>query len=157
LGLDFIRVDKTKEIVAELKKSYAGEFETLQNYVAHAVDLEGTIAETVGTSLEASISQRLKNVRRLARRITVLGGRVPGSLELTRSQNYLQPAAEKADPLAVLRGILRASEAAIAQYEKIIALTEGNDYLTQDLMIDLLSQERDQHRLFMSLLRNLPV
>lgn len=143
-------MDKTKEIVAALKRSYAGEFETLQNYVAHVVHLQGTI----GTSLEASISQKLKNVRRLARRINVLGGRVPGSLELPRVQDYLQPAAEKADALAVIHGVLRASAAAIARYETIIALTEGNDYLTQDLVIDLLSQERDLHQLFTSLLRD---
>jgi ferritin-like protein len=150
-------VDKTKEIIAELKRSYAGEFETLQNYVAYAIDLEGTVAETLGTSFEASIPQRLKNVRQLARRINVLGGRVPGSLELPRTDNHFQQAAEKADPLAVIHGVLRASEAAIAQYESIIALTEGNDYVTQDLVIDLLSQERDQKRLFANVLKDLGI
>ena len=148
-------MDKTKEIIAALKRAYAGEFETLQNYVAHGVHLQGTVPEVIGTSLEASISQKLKNVRRLARRINVLGGRVPGSLELPRIQDYLQPAAEKADALTVIDGVLRASAAAIAGYETIIALTEGNDYLTQDLVIDLLSHERDLHKLFTSLLRDL--
>jgi ferritin-like protein len=146
-------LDKTKEIIAELKRAYAGEFETLENYVAHAVDLEGTVPEFVLASLEASISQRLKNVRRLARRINVLGGRVPGSLELPRVQKSLQPAVEKADALAVIHGALRASEATIAQYETIITLAEGRDCVTQDLAIDLLSEERDQQRLFASLLR----
>jgi ferritin-like protein len=150
-------VDKTKEIIAALKRSYAGEFETLQNYVAQVVHFRGTVPETIGTSLEASISQRLKNVRRLARRINVLGGRVPGSLELPRTQDYLQPGAEKADALALIHGVLRASGAAIARYETIIALTEGNDYLTQDLVIDLLSHERDLHQLFTNLLRDFGV
>lgn len=150
-------MDKTKEIIAALKGSYAGEFETLQNYVAHVAHLQGAVPGTIGTSLEASISQKLKNVRRLARRINVLGGRVPGSLELPRVQDYLQPAAQKADALTVIHGVLRASAAAIARYETIIALTEGKDYLTQDLIIDLLSQERDLHQLFTSLLRDLHV
>ena len=148
-------MDKTKEIIAALKRAYAGEFETLQNYVAHGVHLQGTVPEVIGTSLEASISQKLKNVRRLARRINVLGGRVPGSLELPRAQDYFQPGAEKADAPAVIQGVLRASAAAIARYETIIALTEGNDYLTQDLVIDLLSHERDLHQLFTGLLGNL--
>jgi bacterioferritin len=151
------RVDKTNEIIAELKKSYAGEFETLQNYVAHAVDLAGTRPEIVRASLAASISQKLRNVRRLALRINLLGGRVPGSLELPRAQNYLQPTPESPDVLTVIHGILRASEAAIARYETIIAATEGNDYLTQDLVIDLLAQERDQHQLFTRLLENMDV
>jgi len=151
------RVDKTNEIIAELKRSYAGEFETLQNYVAHAVDLAGTRQEMVRVSLEASISEKLRNVRRLALRINLLGGRVPGSLELSRAQNYLQPAPERPDVLMVIHGILHASEAAIARYETIIAATEGNDYLTQDLLIDLLAQERDQHQLFTSLLENMDV
>lgn len=153
--LGFFCVDKTKEIIAELKRSYAGEFETLQNYVAQAVDLDETRPEMVRTSLEASIPQKLRNVRRLALRINLLGARVPGSLELPRAQNYLQPATEKPDVLAVIHGVLRASEAAIARYETIIALTEGNDYLTQDLVIDLMAEERDRHQLFARLLENM--
>src|SRR6202030_545221 len=86
----FFRVDKTKEIIAELKKSYAIELETMQNYLANSIDLEGTGAELVRKSLEDEITLKLKHARRLAKRINVLGGRLPGSLALPRNQNLLQ-------------------------------------------------------------------
>jgi bacterioferritin len=47
--------------------------------------------------------------------------------------------------VAVIRGVLQAEEEAIAHYRKIIKETEGDDYVTQDLAITLLSQE-EAHR-----------
>jgi ferritin-like protein len=146
-------VDKTTEIISELKRSYAAELETLQNLLANSVDLDGNKPQILQQSLEESVLLRLDHARRLAKRINVVGGRVPGSLELSRNQSYLQPALDQTDAHAVIHGVLRAGEAAIAQYERIIALTEGTDYVTQDLVIDLLSDERAQRRLFFDLLR----
>jgi bacterioferritin len=145
-------VDKTKEIIAELKKSYAIELETMQNYLANSIDLEGTGAELVRKSLEDEITLKLKHARRLAKRINVLGGRLPGSLALPRDQVVLQPPSDNADVMAVVRGVLGANEISISQYQKIIRLTEGLDYITQDLVIDLLSDEREHRRLFLSFL-----
>jgi bacterioferritin len=146
-------VDKTNEIISELKRSYAAELETLQNHLANSIDLDGAQPAGVQQSLEASVALRLNHARRLAKRISVMGGRVPGSLELPRNQDFLQPALDRADAYPVIHGVIRASEAAIAQYERIIAVTEGMDYVTQDLVIDLLSEEREQRRLFSALLR----
>jgi bacterioferritin len=145
-------VDKTKEIIAELKKSYAIELETIQNYLANSIDLEGTGAELVSKSLEEEITLKLKHARRLAKRINVLGGRLPGSLALPRDQVVLQPPSDNADVMAVVRGVIGANELSISQYQKIIRLTEGLDYITQDLVIDLLSDEREHRRLFLSFL-----
>ena len=145
-------MDKTKEIIAELKKSYAIELETMQNYLANSIDLEGTGAELVRKSLEDEISLKLKHARRLAKRINVLVGRLPGSLALPRDQVVLQPPSDNADVMAVVRGVVGANEISISQYQKIIRLTEGLDYITQDLVIDLLSDEREHRRLFLSFL-----
>jgi bacterioferritin len=145
-------VDKTKEIIAELKKSYAIELETMQNYLANSINLEGTEAELVRKSLEEEITLKLKHARRLAKRINVLGGRLPGSLALPRDQVVLQPPSDNADVMAVVRGVIGANEISISQYQKIIRLTEGLDYITQDLVIDLLSDEREHRRLFLSFL-----
>ncbi|HEY1476290.1 MAG TPA: ferritin-like domain-containing protein [Chthoniobacterales bacterium] len=145
-------MDKTKDIVTELKKSYAIELETIQNYLANSVDLDGAGAEEVKKSLEEEIATKLKHGRHLAKRIKVLGGRVPGSLELPRDQNLLQPPFDSADVLAVIRGVIGTKEAAISQYQKIITLTDGLDYVTQDLVIDLLSDEQEHLRLFLSFL-----
>ena len=53
--------------------------------------------------------------------------------------------------MAVIRGVICANEASISQYQKIIQLTEGLDYVTQDMVIDLLSDERELRRLFLEL------
>jgi ferritin-like protein len=145
-------VDKTNEIISELKRSYAAELETLQNHLVNSIELDGSKSAGIQQWLEASVALRLTNARRLAKRISVIGGRVPGSLELPRNQNFLQPPVDQADADAVIRGVLRASEIAIAQYERIIAVTEATDYVTQDLVIDLLSEEREQRRRFSALL-----
>ena len=145
-------MDKTKDIVVELKKSYAIELETIQNYLANSIDLDGQDAEVVKKSLEEEIALKLKHSRRLAKRIKVLGGRVPGSLELPRDQNLLQPPLDSTDVMAVIRGVIQTTESAISQYQKIINLTDGLDYVTQDLVIDLLSDEQDHRRLFLGFL-----
>jgi bacterioferritin len=145
-------VDKAKEIITELKKSYAIELETIENYLANSIDLEGPDAEVIKKSLEEEIILKLKHARRLAKRINVLGGRLPGSLELPRDQYSLQPPSDNADVMAVIRGVINANEASISQYQKIINLTEGLDYVTQDMVIDLLSDEREHRRLFLSFL-----
>jgi bacterioferritin len=151
-GFELLRVDKTNEIISELERSYAAELGTLQNHLANSVDFEAREPQIIQRSLEESVSLRLNHARRLAKRISILGGRVPGSLELPRNQSCLQTGLDKADATTVLQGALRAIEASIAQYERIIALTEGRDYVTQDLLIDLLCDEREQHRLFSVLL-----
>ena len=142
-------MSKTKEIVTELKKSYAIELETIQNYLANSIDLNGVNAEEVKKSLEEQITRKLKHARRLARRIKVLGGRIPGSLELPRDQDLLQPPSDSEDVMAVVQGVIGTEEVAITQYQKIISLTDGLDYVTQDLVIDILSEEQEHHRLFL--------
>ena len=145
-------MDKTKEIIAELKRSYAIELETLQNYLANSIDLEGANAEGVRNSLEEQVSLKLKHARRLAKRINVLGARLPGSLELPRDQHVLQPPIDSADMVAVIKGVISATEASISQYQKILTLSEGFDFVTQDLVIDLLSDEREHRRTFLGFL-----
>jgi bacterioferritin len=145
-------VDKANGIIAELKRSYANELETIQNYLAHSIDLEGAGAELIRKTLEEEITVKLRHARRLAKRINMLGGRVPGSLELPRGQNSLQPPLENTDVMGVIRGVISTNEATICQYQKIINLTEGLDYVTQDMVIDLLSDEREHRRLFRTFL-----
>jgi bacterioferritin len=138
--------------VTELKKSYAIELETIQNYLANSIDLSGVNAEAVKKSLEEEIALKLKHARRLAKRIKVLGGRIPGSLELPRNQKLLQPPLDNDDVVAVIEGVIRTEEIAISQYQRIINLTDGLDYVTQDLVIDILTEEQEHHRLFLDLL-----
>ena len=137
-------MDKVRDVVNGLKKSYAMELESVQNYLANSIHLEGPPADKVKKVLENAAFSELQHARRLARRIKILGDRVPGSLELPRDQNYLQPPIDNRDSVTVIRGALTATDAAIAQYQAMIQITEDLDFVTQDLLIELLTEEQEQ-------------
>ena len=137
-------MDKARDVVNGLKKSYAMELESVQNYLANSIHLEGPAADRVKKVLENAASSELQHARRLARRIKILGDRVPGSLELPRDQNYLQPPIDNRDSVTVIRGALTATDAAIAHYQAMIQITEDFDFVTQDLLIELLAEEQEQ-------------
>jgi bacterioferritin len=78
---------------------------------------------------------------------------VPGSLANARSQTYLQPPKDTTDVVFVIKGVIKAEEGAIAQYNKIIKLCDGRDYVTQDMVIGILAGEEDHRREFMGFLK----
>lgn len=141
-----------EQIVTELKRAYAAELETVQNYLANSIDLDGVRAEEIKKSLAADIQEELGHAMTLGRRIKVLGGRVPGSMELDREQNYLQPPRDSTDLISVIKGVIAAEDSAIAQYEKIIKLCDGSDYVTQDTAITILGDEQEHRRTFVGYL-----
>jgi bacterioferritin len=148
-------MDRTGEIVTRLKKSYAMEMESVQNYLANSIHLEGPRADEVKKVLENAVAGELRHARRLASRIKILDGCVPGSLELPRDQNYLQPPANSRDSATVIRGALIATDTAIVHYQAIIRITDGLDYVTQDLLIELLAEEQERQGLFNQLLASM--
>lgn len=141
------------DIVRELRVAYAMELETVQNYIANSVHLDGVRSETIKKALAADVPTELLHAQQLAQRIKTIGGTVPGSLENKVSQKSLQPPKDTTDIVAVIRGVIAAEEAAIAQYNKIIRLCEGRDYVTQDMVIGILGGEEDHRREFMGFLR----
>jgi bacterioferritin len=147
-------MQRVSEIVAELKISYATEIEITQNYLANAIDLEGARAEAIKELLDEEVQTALGHARRLAKRIKALEGRVPGSLELPKLQSDLQPPIDNTDVDSVLLGAIKAEDAAIAQYERIIWLCDGHDFVTLDLVIELLVEERERCRRLVALLPN---
>jgi bacterioferritin (cytochrome b1) len=64
-----------ESIVTELKRAYAGELETVQNYLANSVDLDGVRAEEIKKALSADVQEELGHATMIAKRIKVLGGR----------------------------------------------------------------------------------
>jgi bacterioferritin len=108
------------DIINELRKSYAMELETVQNYLANAIDLDGVRAEEIKKALLSDIEEELGHARKLGNRIKVLEGRVPGSLDLDRTQRFLQPPKDSTNVIAVIRGVIRAEDEAIDEYKKII-------------------------------------
>jgi bacterioferritin len=139
----------TKEqIVANLAKAYNMEVETVMNYLAISLDLEGVRAEFIKQALSTDIQEELTHAQQLGNRIKQLGGSVPGSLKLKMEQQCLQPPADSTDVVEVIRGVIRAEEEAIAQYRLIIKQTEGEDYVTQDLAITLQAAEEEHRQQF---------
>ena len=92
------------------------------------------------------------HAQQLAQRIKTIGGRVPGSLDNLQNQTFLQPPKDPTDIVRVIKGVIRAEEAAIDQYNKIIRLCEGRDYVTQDQVVEILGSEEDHRREFLGFL-----
>lgn len=141
------------KIIDLLIKSYNSELETVMNYLANSVNLEGIRAEHIKESLAADITEELGHAQKLARRIHTLGGIVPGSQKLNWTQSGLQARAETTDVLGVIRGVIAAEEDAIAGYREIIRATDGEDYVTQDLAVELLADEEEHRREFLGFLK----
>ena len=142
-----------EDIVAELKIAYAMELETVQNYIANSVHLDGVRSDVIKKALAADVATEVQHAQQLAQRIKTIGGAVPGSLDLKRSQKFLQPPADTTDIVYVIKGVIAAEESAIEQYNKIIRLCDGRDYVTQDMVIQILGSEEDHRREFMGFLK----
>lgn len=144
---------KNDKIIKELILSYAMELETVQNYIAASVNLDGVRSEVIKKALAADVAVEVQHAQSLAARIKTIGGIVPGSLALPRSQKYLQPPRNTTDIVAVIKGVITAEEGAIQQYNKIIKLCDGVDYVTQDMVIGILGGEEDHRREFIGFLK----
>jgi bacterioferritin len=142
------------KIIGLLKKAYAAELETVQNYLANSVWLDGLRAQEISESLAADVTEELGHAQKLAHRLKQLGACPPGSLELARDQKSLQPPADSTDLRHVIEGVLEAERAAIATYKEIIAACEGSDPVTQDLATQILADEEGHRTLFEGFLKS---
>jgi bacterioferritin len=131
------------------------ELETVMNYIAVSVDLDGVRAKHIKDELEADVPTELQHAQLLARRIKTIGGLVPGSMALTMDQASMQPPADTTDIEQVIRGVIAAEESAIAQYRLIIELAGGFDPATEDLAITALADEEEHRREFIGFLKEL--
>ena len=138
----------TNDIITELTNAYWSELETVMNYLSNSVNLDGVRAEEIKKSLAADVTEELGHAQMLAKRIKELGGIIPGSMEFKREQRSLQTGKDTTDVAFVIKGVLEAENSAIAQYKKLIKMCEGEDYVTQDLCIDILSDEEAHRSLF---------
>ena len=144
---------KNQTVIDALCVAYGMELETVQNYIANSVHLDGVRSDVIKKALAADVTEEVQHAQQIAHRIKTIGGKVPGSLSLTPSQHGLQPPDDTTDVVTVIRGVIAAEEAAIAQYQKIIALCDGKDYVTQDLMIQILGNEEEHRREFIGFLK----
>lgn len=145
--------DTQQKIIQLLINSYNAEIETVTNYLANSVNLEGIRAKEIKESLAADIQEELGHARELADRIHTLGGIVPGSQSLAWEQKGLQPPKDTTDVVAVIKGVIEAEETAIEGYRQLIEVCDGVDYVTQDLAIELKGDEEQHRREFVGFLK----
>jgi bacterioferritin len=145
--------DTRDEVVELLTKAYWMEIETVMSYIAASTNLDGLRAREVAEALEEDIEEELGHARQFGQRIKELYGVVPGSMEFTAEQSFLQPPERQTDVVHVIDGVIAAETGAIEHYTRIVEVTDGVDPVTQDLVIDVLRDEQAHRRLFEGFLR----
>jgi bacterioferritin len=147
--------EKREEIVELLTRAYWMEIETVMSYVANSINPDGVRAQEVRESLETDVEEELGHARQFGNRIKELYGVVPGSDDFTAEQSFLQPPDRQTDLAHIVRGVIEAETGAIEHYNRIIEVTDGVDWVTQDMTIAILHDEEGHRRLFEGYLREL--
>jgi bacterioferritin len=123
------------------------------SYLANSVNPDGVRAQEIIESLREDIQEELGHAQQYAGRIKELYGVVPGSLDFKAEQTYLQPPDQQTDIVHIIRGVIEAEAGAIEHYNRIIEACEGVDWVTQDMVIEILHDEEGHKRLFEGFLR----
>src|SRR5919106_6928905 len=135
------RAEARERIIQMLTKAYWMEMETVINYVTNSVNPDGVRAQEIIESLKEDIQEELGHAQQFASRIKELYGVVPGSLDFKAEQSYLQPPEHQTDVVHVIKGVIAAETGAIEHYNRIIEATDEIDWVTKDMVIDILRDE----------------
>jgi bacterioferritin len=147
------RADERAQLIEMLQKAYWMEIETVMSYITNSTNPDGVRAQEIIESLKEDVQEELGHAQEFANRIKELYGVVPGSLEFTAEQSYLQPPDQQTDIVHVIKGVIQAESGAIEHYNKIIEFTEEIDPVTNDMVIAILRDEEGHRRLFEGFLR----
>jgi bacterioferritin len=145
--------ESREQVIELLKRAYWMEIETVMSYISNSINPDGVRAQEIVESLRGDIQEELGHAQQFASRIKELYGVVPGSLEFTAEQSYLQPPAHQTDIVHVIKGVIEAETGAIEHYNRIIQETDDIDPVTQDMVIAILRDEEGHRRLFEGYLR----
>ena len=145
--------EKREELLEMLQKAYWMEIEAVMSYVANSINPDGVRAQEIIESLKADVQEELGHALQFGTRIKELYGVVPGSMEFSAEQKYLQPPTEQTDIVHVIKGVIEAEAGAIEHYNKIIDFTDEIDPVTNDMVIAILRDEEGHKRLFEGFLR----
>jgi bacterioferritin len=145
--------EKREHIIQLLTKAYWMEIETVINYVANSTNPDGVRAQEIIESLAEDVQEELGHAQKFATRIKELYGVVPGSLGFSPEQQSLQPPAQQTDIVHVIKGVIEAERSGIEFYNELIEAADQVDWVTQDMVVDILRDEQAHLRLFEGLLR----
>src|SRR3954465_11320883 len=151
--LDSAATEDREQLLEMLRKAYWMEMETVMSYTANSINPDGVRAREIMESLSEDIQEELGHAQQFATRIKELYGVVPGSMDFSPEQTYLQPPEHQTDIVHVIKGVIEAETGAIEHYNKIIEFTDGLDFVTQDMVIAILRDEEGHRRLFEGYLR----
>ena len=87
--------EEREQLIEMLTKAYWMEIETVMSYIANSINPDGVRAQEIIESLEEDIQEELGHARQYGERIKELYGVVPGSLDFTAEQSFLQPPASR--------------------------------------------------------------
>src|SRR3954453_23723386 len=142
-----------EELIGMLSKAYWMEIETVMSYMANSINPDGVRAQEIIESLKEDVDEELGHARQFGERIKELYGVVPGSLDFSAEQSYLQPPEKQTDIVHVIKGVIEAESGAIEYYNRIIEFCDDVDLVTQDMVIAILRDEEGHRRLFEGFLR----
>jgi bacterioferritin len=145
--------EQRERIVELLERAYWMEIETVMSYITNSINPDGVRAQEIKESLEEDIQEELGHAQQFAQRIKELYGVVPGSLQFSAEQSFLQPPEQQTDVVHVVKGVIEAETGAIEHYTRLIAETEEVDPVTNDMVIAILRDEQGHRRLFEGFLR----
>ena len=145
--------DKRSDLLDLLRTAYWMEIETVMSYMANSINPDGIRAQEVVEHLREDIQEELGHAEQFGNRIKELYGVVPGSMDFTAEQTYLQPPSEQTDVVHVIKGVIEAEAGAIEHYQQIIEFCDGVDLVTQDMVIAIQRDEQQHLRLFEGFLR----
>ena len=142
-----------EQLIEMLQKAYWMEMETVMSYTANSINPDGVRAQEIIESLKEDVQEELGHAQQFGERIKELYGVVPGSLDFSAEQSYLQPPDHQTDIVHVIKGVIEAETGAIEHYNKIIEFCDDKDLVTQDMVIAILRDEEGHRRLFEGFLR----
>jgi bacterioferritin len=146
-----------EELLGLLTKAYWMEIETVISYLTNSINPDGVRAREVVEHIEEDIQEELGHAKQFGARIKELYGVVPGSLDFTPEQKYLQPPDQQTDVVHIIKGVIEAEKGAIEHYSKVVEFCDDVDLVTQDMVIDILRDEQGHLRLFEGFLREFEV
>lgn len=133
------------EIVEMLKTAYAAEVQSVEDFLATSVWLDGPGSRQIAQALDVYIPGKLIQAKKIARRLKQLGVNSPASFASTQK---ILPPPDHTDPLPAVEGVLEAQRQAISRCEKLIRACERKDFATQELAMEILADEERHRALF---------
>ena len=99
-----------QEIIKLPQTACRMELETVTNYLANSIFLDGVDAVEVKRALASDVPEELHHAQLPGNRIQQLGGRIPGSLELNFDQQSLLPPEDPLNIVSVINGVVEAEQ-----------------------------------------------